>query len=110
MTRAELLDTLRTKVRAPIEKNADKILDTLESDQDKLEAFQLDRLHLDELIVRLEHEQFEDIQKRLDELSGQVEVGIKAMSKSLGKIKDFAKGVELFAIVVGLVARVVALA
>lgn len=110
MTRAELLDNLRTKVRAPIEKNADKILDSLENDQDKLEAFQLDRLHLDQLIARLEHEQFEDIQKRLDELSDQLEQGVKAMSDSLAKIKNFARGAELFAKVVGIVARVVALA
>lgn len=110
MTRAELLDNLRTKVRAPIEKNADKILDSLENDQDKLEAFQLDRLYLDQLIARLEHEQFEDIQKRLDELSDQLEQGVKAMSDSLAKIKNFARGAELFAKVVGIVARVVALA
>jgi len=110
MTRDELLDLLRTRVRAPIEKHADKIVKALEADQDKLEAFQLDRLHLDELIAQLEHEQFEDIQRRLDELSDRLEQGAQAMSDSLSKIKDFAKGAELFARVVGLVARVVALA
>ena len=110
MTLAEFLDILRAKVRAPVEKNVDKILDSLKNDQDKVEAFQLDRLHLDELIARLEHEQFEDIQKRLDELSDQLEQGVKAMSDSLARIKNFARGAELFAKVVGLVARVVALA
>jgi predicted nuclease with TOPRIM domain len=110
MTLAEFLDILRAKVRAQVEKNVDKILDSLKNDQDKVEAFQLDRLHLDELIARLEREQFEDIQKRLDELSDQLEQGVKAMSDSLAKIKNFARGAELFAKVVGLVARVVALA
>jgi hypothetical protein len=110
MTRKELLDVLRTKVRAPIEKNVDDILDSLKKDQEKLEAFQLDRLYLDELIAQLEHEEFEDIQKRLDELSGQFKEGIDAMAKSLGEIKKFAKAAEVFAKVVGLVARVVALA
>lgn len=110
MTRGEFLDFLRTRVRAPIEKDSERIVKALSKDQEKLEAFQLDRLHLDELIAALEHEQFSDLEGRLDELSDQLQQGIKAMSESLAKVQGFAKGAELFAKVVGLVARVVALA
>ena len=110
MTRDEFLDFLRDDVRAPVEKSASRILSALAKDQEKLEAFQLDRLHLDELIARLEHEQFKDLEGRLEELSGPLQQGVRAMSESLTKIKNFARGAEIFAKVVGLVARVVALA
>ena len=110
MTRDEFLDFLRDDVRAPVEKSAGRILSALAGDREKLEAFQLDRLHLDELIAQVEDEQFKDLDGRLEELSGPLRQGVSAMSESLTKVKNFAKGAELFAKVVGLVARVVALA
>lgn len=110
MTRAEFLNFLRDDVRAPIQKNLAGILAALSKDQEKVEAFQMDRLHLDELIARVEHEQFKDLEGRLAELSDPLEAGVEAMSNSLTKIKNFAKGAELFTRVVGLVARAVALA
>jgi hypothetical protein len=110
MTRQELLDFLEKKVRAPIESREDDILDAIGSDKKRRRQFQLDLLHLDELIGKLELERFQDIETRLKELSGGLEEGARDLKESLGKVKSLAKAADTFATVVGLVARIVALA
>jgi hypothetical protein len=110
MTRRQLLDFLEKKVRDPIEVHADEILAAIGPDIKKRRLFQLDRLHLDELIGKLEVEEFEDIEARLKQLSAGLVAGAKAMNTSLEKVKGFAKAADTFASVVGLVARIVALA
>jgi hypothetical protein len=110
MTSDGLVDFLRKQVRAPIERNARAIVRDLNHDAKAIERFQLDRVHLDELINELEEGQLEDVDKRLRELSEPLSAGAKAMKQALGKVRDFAEGAQLFATVVGLVARIVALA
>ena len=106
----DLLDFLREDVRAPIEEHADEILEAIGDDVERRRQFQLDRLHLDQLIGKLELQQFKNIAARLKELSPGLEAGADAMNASLKKVKGFAKAADTFASVVGLVARIVALA
>ena len=61
----ELLDTLREKVRAPIEEHADEILDSFGDDNERLAAFQRARADLDGLIARLETEQFAGLRRQM---------------------------------------------
>ncbi len=106
----ELLDFLREQVRAPIENRADDILAAIGDDIGRKRQFQLDRLILDELIGKLEVEQFEDIATRLKQVSAGLEAGALSMNTSLQRVKSFAKAADTFASIVGLVARIVALA
>ena len=106
----ELLDFLRDKVRAPIEDRADDILEAIGDDTAKKREFQRDRLILDELIGKLELMQFERIAARLKKVSAGLEAGANSMNASLESVKGFAAAADTFASVVGLVARIVALA
>ncbi len=109
-TREQLLDTLRRKVRAPIEKRADEIWEAFGDDQEGLTRFQLARADLDALIARLEHEKLRDLSRRLADLSEELRTGIGEMDRALKRFKDFVSGARLFTTVVGIVARIVALA
>jgi hypothetical protein len=106
----ELLDFLRKKVREPIEENADDILAAIGKDTARRRLFQTDRLMLDELIGKLEVEQFAGLAARLKQVSAGLEAGATSMNASLEKVKAFAKAADTFASIVGLVARIVALA
>jgi len=108
--RREMLDELTTKVRAPIEKRLDEILDSFEDDNEGLAGFQLARADLDRLIAKLEHEELLDLARQLDAHGAELKSGIKEMGDSLGRAKSFAHAAEVFATVVGIVARIVALA
>ncbi len=109
-TRQELLDTLRTKIRAPIERHADEILDAFVDDNEGLTAFQLARADLDSLITRLEHEELRNLSALLQSHSEQLRGGIRDMSDSLGKARSLTRSAEIFTSVVGILARIVALA
>lgn len=106
----ELLDRLRTKVRAPIERRADQILDGFGDDNEALAAFQLARADLDALITRLERGQLHDLGRRLVSHQAALTSGIHDMAESLRATKDLTHAAEVFASVVGLIARIVALA
>jgi predicted nucleic acid-binding Zn-ribbon protein len=106
----QLLDELRTKVRAPIEKRVDEILDSFEDDNEGLAAFQLARADLDHLISKLEHEELVELARQLDAHGAELRAGITEMGQALAHAKSFAHAAEVFATVVGIVARIVALA
>ncbi len=109
-TQADLLDTLRTKVRAPIEKHADEILDSFGDDNEGLVAFQRARADLDALISRLEHRQFHDLAKLLDSHAEELRAGITDLQDTLAKVNTYSRAARVFWRVVGLAARIVALA
>ena len=109
-SRRQLLDELRTKIRAPIEKRADEILDSFEDDNEGLAAFQLARADLDRLITKLEHEELADLARQLDAHGAELKAGITEMGQALAHAKSYAHAAEVFAAVVGIVARIVALA
>jgi hypothetical protein len=104
------LDELRTKVRAPIEKRADEILDSFEDDNEGLAAFQLARADLDRLVSKLEHEELAELARQLDAHGAELKAGITEMAQALSHAKTYAHAAEVFATVVGIVARIVALA
>jgi len=106
----ELLEKLRSKVRAPIERRADEILDHFEDDNEGLAAFQLARADLDALITRLEGEQLRAIGHSLASHRAELLAGIHEMGESLNSVKTLSHAAEVFGTVVGLVARIVALA
>ena len=108
--RQELLETLRTKVRAPIERHADEILDSFGDDNEGLAAFQLARADLDRLIARVEHEELAELAALLRSHAEELSAGIREMADSLAKARSLTRSAEIFAVVVGIVARVVALA
>ncbi len=109
-TQADLLDLLRTKVRAPIEKRADEILDSFGDDNEGLAAFQRARADLDALIARLEHRQFQDLARLLDSHGEELRTGIKDLQDTLSKIDTYTRAARVFWRVVGLAARIIALA
>jgi len=109
-TRHDLIDELRTRVRAPIERRVDEILDAFEDDNDGLSAFQLARADLDRLITRLEHDELSDLAKQLDAHGAELRSGITEMADDLAHAKTYARAAEVFGTVVGIVARIVALA
>ena len=109
-TQADLLSTLRTKVRAPIEKHADEILDSFGDDNEGLVAFQRARADLDALISRLEHRQLHDLAKLLDSHGDELRTGITDLEDTLAKVKTFSRAARVFWRVVGIAARIVALA
>ena len=106
----ELLEKLRTKVRAPIERRADEILDGFGDDNEGLAAFQLARADLDALITRLEREELKTISQSLAAHQAELLAGIHEMGESLHSVKTLSHAAEVFGTVVGLVARIVALA
>lgn len=108
--RHDLLDELRTKVRAPIERRVDEILDSFEDDNDGLAAFQLARADFDRLITRLEHDELSDLARQLEGHSAELRSGIAEMGVSLAHAKTYARAAEVFGTVVGIVARIIALA
>ncbi|MDQ5870859.1 MAG: hypothetical protein M3547_01450 [Acidobacteriota bacterium] len=110
ITRESVLDFLLGRVRAPIEKHADEILAHFEEEGGPVREFQYARLHLDKLIARLENDEFSQIAARLGELSGELRARVKDMERSLGRIEDFGEAADVFARIVGLAARVIALA
>ena len=109
-TQLDLLDTLRTKVRAPIEKHADEILDSFGDDNEGLAAFQRARADLDGLISKLEHRQLQDLAKLLDSHAEELKTGIADLQATLSKADTYARAARVFWRVVGLAARIVALA
>jgi hypothetical protein len=109
-TQADLLDVLRTKVRAPIEKHADEILDSFGDDNEGLAAFQRARADLDALISRLEHRQLQDLARLLDSHSEELRTGIEDLQETLSKVDTYTRAARVFWRVVGLAARIVALA
>jgi hypothetical protein len=109
-TQADLVDLLRTKVRAPIEKRADEILDSFGDDNEGLMAFQRARSDLDALIARLEHRQFHDLARLLDSHGEELRTGIEDLQDTLSKIDTYTRAARVFWRVVGLAARIVALA
>jgi hypothetical protein len=109
-TQADLLDTLRTKVRAPIEQRADEILDSFGDDNEGLSAFQRARADLDALISRLEHRQFQDLARLLDSHADELRTGIADLQDTLSKADTLTRAARVFWRVVGLAARIVALA
>lgn len=110
MTTDELLDFLRKQVRAPVERNAGAMVKALGGDPEAIEAFQLGRVLLDEVIGRVEEQELRDLDTRLARLSGPLSEGTRAMKQALGKVKDFAQAVERFSTVVAIAARIAALA
>lgn len=108
--RRDLIDELRTKVRAPIEHRVDEILDSFGDDNDGLAAFQLARADFDHLITRLEHDELSDLARQLEAHGAELRSGISEMGVSLAHAKSYAHAVEIFGTVVGIVARIVALA
>jgi hypothetical protein len=109
-TQADLLDVLRTKVRAPIEKRADEILDSFGDDNEGLAAFQRARADLDALISRLEHRQLQDLARLLDSHAEELRTGIADLQDTLSKADTYTRAARVFWRVVGLAARIVALA
>lgn len=109
-TQADLLDVLRTGVRAPIEKHADEILDSFGDDNEGLAAFQRARADLDALITRLEHRQLHDLAKLLDSHADELRTGIADLKDTLAKAETYARAARVFWRVVGLAARIIALA
>ncbi|MFN2634548.1 MAG: hypothetical protein ABR610_14135 [Thermoanaerobaculia bacterium] len=108
--REKLLDLLRNRVRAPIERRADEILDSFVDDNEGLAAFQLARADLDQLIAHLEHANLKVLSRRLDSHRSELSSGIRDMTDSLKSAKSLTHSAELFATVVGVLARIVALA
>ena len=108
--RKDLLDELRTKVRAPVERRLDEILDSFEDDNEGLAAFQLARADLDRLVTKLEHQELSDLAKQLDAHRADLKAGIEEMGQALSHAKTYAHAAEVFATVVGIIARIVALA
>ncbi|HYK41905.1 MAG TPA: hypothetical protein VE007_05895 [Thermoanaerobaculia bacterium] len=108
--RADLLEKLRTKVRAPVERRADEILDGFGDDNEGLAAFQLARADLDALITRLERDELRAIDQSLAAHQSELLAGIHEMGESLHSVKTLSHAAEIFGTVVGLVARIVALA
>jgi N-methylhydantoinase B/oxoprolinase/acetone carboxylase alpha subunit len=106
----DLLDFLRTKVRAPIEKHADEILDSFGDDNEGLAAFQRARADLDTLISRLEHKELQGIAKLLDSHAEELRTGIADLHETLAKAETYTRAARVFWRVVGLAARIVALA
>ncbi|MDQ6893634.1 MAG: hypothetical protein M3167_13245 [Acidobacteriota bacterium] len=106
----ELLEKLRTKVRAPVERRADEILDGFGDDNEGLAAFQLARADLDALITRLEREELKTIGHSLAAHQSELLAGIHEMGESLHSVRTLSHAAEVFGTVVGLVARIVALA
>ena len=106
----DLLERLRTKVRAPIERRADEILDGFGDDNEGLAAFQLARADLDALITRLEREELRTIGHSLSAHQAELLAGIHEMGESLHSVKTLSHAAEVFGTLVGLVARIVALA
>jgi class 3 adenylate cyclase len=106
----DLLDLLRTKVRAPIEKHADEILDAFGDDNEGLAEFQRARADLDALIACLEHKELSGIAKLLDSHAEELRTGIADLGETLAKADTYARAARVFWRVVGLAARIVALA
>ena len=109
-TQPDLLDTLRTKVRAPVEKHADEILDCFGDDNEGLAAFQRARADLDALIHKLEHKQLQDLARQLDSHGEELRAGISDLQTTLAKAETYARAARVFWRVVGLAARIIALA
>ena len=109
-TQTDLLETLRVKVRAPIEKHADEILDSFGDDNEGLAAFQRARADLDALISRLEHRQLQDLARLLDSHAEELRTGIADLQDTLSKADTYTRAARVFWRVVGLAARIVALA
>jgi len=108
--RSDLLDMLRDKVRAPVEEHAGEILDALAGDKEKVSGFQKARADLDALIEKLEEEEFRSLRKELDAHGAELNAGIKSLGASLKGIKDVETTARVFWRVVGLAARIIALA
>lgn len=108
--RSKLLDLLRNRVRAPIERHADEILDSFGDDNEGLSAFQLARADLDALISHVENEQLKALSLRLASHHDELAAGIREMAESLRAAKTLTHSAELFGTVVGVLARIVALA
>ena len=109
-TQAELLDLLRNKVRAPIEAHAEEILDSFGDDNERLAAFQRARADLDGLITRLESEELRNLGDQLDSLSEELKAGTADLQNTLTTAKNVASAAKVFWRVVGLAARIIALA
>jgi exonuclease VII small subunit len=108
--RSDLLDMLREKVRAPIEEHAGDILDSFAGDKEKISSFQKARADLDALIEKLEEEEFRSLRKELDAHGAELNAGIESLESSLKGIKDAETAARVFWRVVGLAARIIALA
>lgn len=108
--RAKLLDLLRNRVRAPIERHADEILDSFGDDNEALSSFQLARADLDALISHMEDVELKTLSRRLASHHDELTSGIREMADSLRTTKTLTRSAELFATVVGVLARIVALA
>ena len=107
---AELLDTLRTKVRAPVEEHLDEILDSFDDDNERLAAFQRARADLDSLITRLETEELAGIRRQMAANGEEFRAGVANLDSTLKGVKNFETAARVFWRVVGLAARIIALA
>lgn len=101
---------LREKVRAPIEEHASEILDSFGGDKDRIASFQKSRADLDSLIEMLEEEEFKTLRKELDAHAAELDDGIKSLQASLSNVKDAETAARVFWRIVGLAARIIALA
>lgn len=110
LNQEEFLDYLRTKIRTQIEQHADDIIGALQGDEKRLRSFQRARADLDKLILKLETQQFGDLAEQLENLSDELLSGIADMNKAITNMNTVVKGVVLFTQVVGLAARIAALA
>ncbi|HKF44488.1 MAG TPA: hypothetical protein VKG01_15430 [Thermoanaerobaculia bacterium] len=108
--RSEMLDLLREKVRAPIEKHAGEILESFGGDKERAAAFQKARADLDSMIERLEEDELKGLRKELDAHAAELNDAIKALQSSLSKVKDAETAARVFWRVVGIAARIIALA
>jgi len=106
----DLLDTLRTKVRAPIEKHADEILDSFGDDNEGLGAFQRARADLDGLIAQLEHKELQGLARQLESHGEELRAGIADLDETIARAETYARAARVFWRVVGLAARIIALA
>ena len=88
----QILDEVRTKIRAPIERRLDEILDSFEDDNEALTAFQLARADLDRLVTKLEHEELLDLARQLDAHSADLKAGIVEMGDGHAFVRDHRSG------------------
>ncbi len=109
-TQPELLDLLRKKVRAPIEAHAGEILESFGADNEGLASFQRARADLDALITRLEHGEFRNLAKLLETHSEELRSGIRDLEDTLKTVETLTRTARVFWRVVGLAARIIALA
>ncbi len=111
LSKDEYLDCLRD-VQNLIDRKAGDIIGSMQQDnKDKLlNTFQKARVDLSKLINKLAAEQFGDLAQQLDELSDDLSEGIAELNNAVEELNNFVRAAEAFTAVVGLAARIAAMA